>query len=147
MLLIQKHDFLIDLEDVLLATYDNLDTIFVLQDSEVENETAFAEDGLLAMFLYDKQKYIDRFCKEQFKSHVFFNIYFTIDKTSLTNLCPYVEHNLTSESDYCKILKFLTLLIVTDKRLAINDEQELLLDEYYNEFYTTISQLYQATEN
>jgi hypothetical protein len=142
MLIIQKHDFMAELAEILEATYDDLDAAFFLRNEEVYNEEVFEPTGLLALFLFDKQKYLNRFCSEHLSPGTFINIHYQAEKNALLYLYPYIEHNIQNEKEYFQTLKFLTLLIVNDPRIIMNEDDNIDLNSYYTHCYDNFLKLY-----
>jgi hypothetical protein len=148
MLLAQKHNIVAELSESLSEFYDNLETIFFItakfnsksELTEIYPDEIFSNDGLLGMFLYDKQKFVDRFCKEELSKNSSVTIQFKVEPESLTNLKIDIIHNISKEKDYKKLLKFLISLIILNENL--NKSGDIRLDQNFNEFFKNFSNHY-----
>lgn len=139
MLISQKHDLIMEITNILISIYDKLETNLIFNNKEIYTETAFINNGFLPMFLYNKQKFIDKFCNEELSDGTFIHFNYSHNNHAYLALNAIVSHNISNELDYQKTLKFISLLILQDPNLAIGN-QEIDLSPYYENFLHNFNQ-------
>jgi hypothetical protein len=131
------------LSSILINTYEKLAVNYhFCNDNEFYTDEIFCVTGFLVLFLYDKQKYINRFCCEQLSPNTKITLLFDNPNESPDNNQDVVytflniscTHNISNLNDYYKTLKFLSLIITNQINHHIQDNNTLHLDAIYEKF-------------
>lgn len=142
--MVQNNQFIDDISQILTQYYQDMNATFLLGNSpDFLAEEIFNPEDLLILFLYDKQKYLTWFCRQEISNHAFVELIY--ENQDSLNTCTnynsrYVfvnissKHNLTHSDDYLTILKFLTTLIVTDPLLKLPLSRTMDLNVLYSRF-------------
>lgn len=144
MYIAQKYNLINDLSNILINNYNQLGVNYrFCQCEDFHSEEIFEPNSLLVMFLYDKQKYLNLFCSQVLKKDIYLELifdnldYFNSKKhfhSGYIFINMYIKHNIRNIKDYNKTLKFMTLLITSDKSLTINANNTINIDSIYKKF-------------
>jgi hypothetical protein len=133
MQIIQEHDFIEELSEILICIFYNLDTTYTFGTPLPDARAVFLPECLLPLFLYDKQKYINRFCKEHFSKDTFFQLKYHFLPREKAAMCVdvYPKHNLLYEKDYLLLYKFIVTLITVEISKLLTKQNHLEITPLY----------------
>lgn len=142
--MLAKKKFIEDLSEILVQYYNDMKITFLLGNcSDFYPEDIFNSDDLLILFLYNKQNYLHQFCKDYLPKNSFLEfIYESTDtlESSKNYNSGYVfanvtcKHNIEQPYQYLQLLKFMSILIVTDSLLTYSTNKVIDLNKIYSKF-------------
>lgn len=132
----QKYSLINDLEKSLTTIFEDQDYDFRFNGEGLYVEEVFKSNMFLPLFLYDKQKYIYRFCVEELGANIRAQIILKQSEESVFNFIVHIENNFTKKEQYIKLSKFLASLIFTE----INFNKKMSLDNKYNDWVNVMNQ-------
>lgn len=142
MFVFQKYNFMNDLSNILIGLQNHKNRKYLFYSShDFETEDVFGTSGLLLLFLYNKQKYITKYCQQYLPKHYIKLIFENTDYANsyLNHLSGYmfinisIESNISNTQDYYNFLKFVALLIVHDENIQYQNNI-MNLDALLNQF-------------
>lgn len=144
MYMLAQKKFIEDLSEILIQYYNDMSVTFLLGNcSDFYPEDIFKSDDLLILFLYNKQKFLNQFCKDYLPKTSFLEfIYESTDslESSKNYNSGYVfanvtcKHNIEQQYQYLQLLKFMTVLIITDSYFTPSAKKIVDLNKTYSKF-------------
>lgn len=146
---ISYKDLVNDLSKILISYIEPLNLKFFLQDSEVSLKEVFMKSGLMPIFLYDKQPFINFSLRHKKIQHTednaFAKLHFQQDNVSFCNIKVDIIHNLynddlfkTEDALYQSLLYGLATKILSEKDFEVKGKK-VLLDSKVMEFNKAIT--------
>ena len=146
---ISYKDLVNDLSKILISYIEPLDLKFFLQDNEISLKELFMKSGLMPIFLYDKQDFINYCLRHKKIQHTeenaFAKLHFQKDNVSFCNIKVDIIHNLynddlfkTEDTLYQSLIYHLATKILSEKDFEIKGKK-LFLDSKVMEFNKAIN--------
>lgn len=148
---ISYKDFVNDLSNILISYLQPLKLQFVFGGQELSSKEVFMKAGTMAMFLYDKQSFIDQQLLNKkiavINADAFAQIHSEAMNDSYFGFKIEIVHNLVNNdlyrvdtSIYENLLYCLAYKILNEKDFTVKGKT-IYLDEKYNEFINNYSQI------
>lgn len=146
---ISYKDLVNDLSKILISYIEPLDLKFFLQDNEVSLKELFMKSGLMPIFLYDKQDFINYSLRHKKIQHTeesaFAKLHFQKDNVSFCNIKVDIIHNLynddlfkTEDTLYQSLIYNLATKILSEKDFEVKGKK-VFLDSKVMEFNNAIN--------
>ena len=137
MKLSQKYSLTNDLQDSLITIFENSELTFIWEQEKLHIDDVFKTNCLLPIFLYDKQRFVNKFCSDKFNNKYFAQVILKQSPESILNFVVHIEHNFNKKEQYNLFIKFLISLILIDSCFG---SKTINLDDKFNNFQNTLIQ-------
>lgn len=142
--MLAQKNFIEDLSEILIQYYNDMSVTFLLGNcSDFYPEDIFKSDDLLILFLYNKQNFINQFCTDYLPKNSYLQLIYkstdTLESSKKYN-SGYVfanvvsNHNISQSAQYLHLLKFITVLIITDVAFTHCANKIVDLNKVYSKF-------------